>query len=87
MLCCVVLFNRGFVLDATLVCWIVAGRLRRHAAQAGQVTGLSPDIVCLQEVIPRAVRPWMLRSDRSCRRGQHVAPTSRRRPDCRRPVM
>jgi exonuclease III len=57
-LCCVVLFNRGFVLDATLVCWNVAGRLRSHAAQAERVTGLSPDIVCLQEVIPRAVRPW-----------------------------
>lgn len=44
--------------DATLVCWNVAGRLRRQAVQAERVIGISPDIVCLQEVIPRAVSPW-----------------------------
>jgi endonuclease/exonuclease/phosphatase family metal-dependent hydrolase len=44
--------------DATLVCWNVAGRLSRQAAQAERITALSPDIVCLQEVIARAVRPW-----------------------------
>ena len=44
--------------DATLVCWNVAGRLRRQAAQADRVAALSPDIVCLQEVIARSVRPW-----------------------------
>jgi endonuclease/exonuclease/phosphatase family metal-dependent hydrolase len=46
------------MLDATLVCWNVAGRLRRQAQQAAHVIALSPDIVCLQEVIARAVRPW-----------------------------
>ncbi|HET6870569.1 MAG TPA: endonuclease/exonuclease/phosphatase family protein [Solirubrobacteraceae bacterium] len=44
--------------DATLVCWNVAGRLRRRAMQSARVTSLSPDIVCLQEVIPRAARAW-----------------------------
>ncbi|HEX3834887.1 MAG TPA: endonuclease/exonuclease/phosphatase family protein [Solirubrobacteraceae bacterium] len=47
-----------FVPDATLVCWNVAGRLRRQAVQAERVTALSPDIVCLQEVIAGAVGPW-----------------------------
>lgn len=36
--------------DAVLVCWNVAGRVRRQAAQAERVTALAPDIVCLQEV-------------------------------------
>lgn len=44
--------------DATLVCWNVAGRLRRQAAQADRMAALSPDIVCLQEVIARSVSPW-----------------------------
>ncbi|MFZ0386915.1 MAG: endonuclease/exonuclease/phosphatase family protein [Solirubrobacteraceae bacterium] len=48
----------GDVLDATLVCWNVAGRLRHQAEQAERVTSVAPDLVCLQEVIPRAVRPW-----------------------------
>lgn len=47
-----------FARDATLVCWNVAGRLSRQPVQAERVTAVSPDIVCLQEVIPRAVRPW-----------------------------
>jgi exonuclease III len=53
-----VLFNDRSVLDATLICWNVAGRLRRQAVQADRVAALSPDIVCLQEVIARAVDPW-----------------------------
>jgi endonuclease/exonuclease/phosphatase family metal-dependent hydrolase len=53
-----VLFNDHFVPDAALVCWNVAGRLRRQALQAERVTALAPDIVCLQEVIARAVGPW-----------------------------
>jgi exonuclease III len=52
------LFNHRFVPDATLVCWNVAGKLRRQALQAERVTSLSPDIVCLQEVIARAAAPW-----------------------------
>lgn len=44
--------------DATLISWNVAGRLRRQAEQAAHVTALSPDIVCLQEVIARSVQPW-----------------------------
>jgi len=32
--------------------------LRRQAAQAERVVGISPDIVCLQEVIPRAIPLW-----------------------------
>lgn len=44
--------------DATLVSWNVAGRLQRQPVQAERVTALSPDIVCLQEVIARAVLPW-----------------------------
>lgn len=47
-----------FVLDATLVCWNVAGRLRRQPEQAERIAALSPDIVCLQEVIASAVGPW-----------------------------
>lgn len=47
-----------FVPDATLISWNVAGRLRRQAEQAAHVTALSPDIVCLQEVIPSAARAW-----------------------------
>jgi exonuclease III len=53
-----VLFNPRFVPDATLVCWNVAGRARRQAEQAERVTGLSPDIVCLQEVTARTAQPW-----------------------------
>jgi hypothetical protein len=55
---CVVLFNPRFVPDATLVCWNVAGRLRRQALQAERVIALSPHIVCLQEVIASSVQPW-----------------------------
>jgi exodeoxyribonuclease III len=45
--------------DATLVCWNVAGRLRRQALQAERVAAVSPDLVCLQEVIASAVQPWI----------------------------
>jgi len=44
--------------DAILISWNVAGRLRRQVVQAERVAALSPDIVCLQEVIARAVAPW-----------------------------
>ena len=55
---CVVLFNDRFVTDATLVCWNVAGGVRRQALQAERVIALSPDIVYLQEVIASSVQPW-----------------------------
>jgi endonuclease/exonuclease/phosphatase family metal-dependent hydrolase len=45
--------------DATLVCWNVAGRLRRQPEQAARLASVSPDIVCLQEVIAPAVQPWI----------------------------
>ena len=41
-----------------LVSWNVAGRRSRLEAQAGRVLGLSPDVVCLQEVTPATVAPW-----------------------------
>jgi exonuclease III len=44
--------------DATLVCWNVAGRIRRQALQAERIAALSPDIVCLQEVTARSAVPW-----------------------------
>jgi exonuclease III len=46
------------VRDATLVSWNVAGRLRLQSEQAERVIALSPDIVCLQEIIASAVQPW-----------------------------
>lgn len=52
------LFNDRFVTDATLVCWNVAGGVRRQALQAERVIALSPDIVYLQEVIASSVQPW-----------------------------
>jgi exonuclease III len=52
------LFDRRFVPDATLVCWNVAGRLRRQAEQAERVRAVAPDIVCLQEVILSSEGPW-----------------------------
>jgi exodeoxyribonuclease III len=41
-----------------LVSWNVAGRRARLDEQAGHVLGLSPDIVCLQEVTPATAAPW-----------------------------
>ncbi|MFL5864207.1 MAG: endonuclease/exonuclease/phosphatase family protein [Solirubrobacteraceae bacterium] len=44
--------------DATLVCWNLAGRVSRQAEQADRIAGLSPDLVCLQEVTARTTGPW-----------------------------
>jgi hypothetical protein len=53
------LFNHGFVRDATLVCWNVAGRLRRQAVQAKRVTALSPDIVSCRRSSPARCDPGL----------------------------
>lgn len=42
----------------TLLCWNVAGRLKRQAEQAALIAELAPDLVCLQEVIPSAAPAW-----------------------------
>jgi exonuclease III len=42
----------------TLLCWNVAGRVQRLPEQAGLVTELDPDLVCLQEVTLRTVPLW-----------------------------
>lgn len=44
-----------------LVSWNVAGRRGRLDDQAEAVLGLSPDVVCLQEVTPATARPWVER--------------------------
>ena len=41
-----------------LLSWNVAGRLKRLPEQAVRVADAAPDIVCLQEVIDRAVPLW-----------------------------
>jgi exonuclease III len=43
---------------ATLVCWNLAGRVRRLDEQAERVAACHPDLVCLQEVTARTVAPW-----------------------------
>jgi exonuclease III len=42
-----------------LVSWNVAGRRGRLDEQAERVLGLSPDVVCLQEVTPVTTAPWV----------------------------
>lgn len=42
----------------TLLCWNVAGRLKRQPEQAKLIARLAPDVVCLQEVIPSTARAW-----------------------------
>jgi exonuclease III len=46
-----------------LVSWNVAGRRGRLDEQAERVLGLSPDVVCLQEVTPVTTAPWVGRLD------------------------
>ncbi|HEY1777445.1 MAG TPA: endonuclease/exonuclease/phosphatase family protein [Solirubrobacteraceae bacterium] len=41
-----------------LVSWNVAGRLKLLSEQAERVLGLDADVVCLQEITPRAVPLW-----------------------------
>ncbi len=42
----------------TLLSWNVAGRLKRLQEQAGLITELGPDLVCLQEVRPTTAPAW-----------------------------
>jgi exodeoxyribonuclease-3 len=44
--------------DATLLCWNVAGRVRRLAEQAARVVDLGADIVCLQETTVATSVSW-----------------------------
>jgi exonuclease III len=41
-----------------LLCWNVAGRLKRQPEQAELIAELGPDVVCLQEIIPRSAPVW-----------------------------
>src|SRR5438067_1305029 len=41
-----------------LLCWNVAGRVRRLSEQADQIVALAPDLVCLQEVSSANATIW-----------------------------
>lgn len=45
--------------DARLLCWNVAGKVRRLVDQAAHVISLEPDVVCLQEVTGTAAPQWI----------------------------
>jgi len=42
----------------TLLCWNVAGRVKRQPEQAALIAGLMADVVCLQEVTATSARAW-----------------------------
>jgi exodeoxyribonuclease-3 len=42
----------------TLLCWNLAGRVKRQPEQAKLIAELAPDLVCLQEVTPTTARAW-----------------------------
>ena len=42
----------------TLLCWNLAGRVKRQPEQATLIAELEPDVVCLQEVTPTTARAW-----------------------------
>jgi exonuclease III len=42
----------------TLLCWNVAGRVKRQPEQAGLIAKLAPDLVCLQEIRPTTAHAW-----------------------------
>lgn len=44
-----------------LLCWNVAGRLKRMGEQAELVAGLGADVVCLQELTPSSAPSWVAR--------------------------
>jgi exodeoxyribonuclease-3 len=44
-----------------LLCWNVAGRLKRVGEQADVLIGLGADVVCLQEVTPATAASWRTR--------------------------
>jgi endonuclease/exonuclease/phosphatase family metal-dependent hydrolase len=41
-----------------LLCWNLAGRLKRMGEQADLVAGLGADVVCLQELTPGTASSW-----------------------------
>ncbi len=43
---------------ATLLCWNVAGRVKRLPEQAARVVALNADLICLQEVTARTAPLW-----------------------------
>src|SRR5947209_20203777 len=45
-------------MQMTLLCWNVAGRVRRQPEQAALIAKLEPDLVCLQEVTASTTRAW-----------------------------
>ena len=53
--------DAGEVVGATLLCWNVAGRVRRLAEQQAQVIALEPDLICLQEVTIKTAESWRAR--------------------------
>jgi exodeoxyribonuclease-3 len=46
---------------ATLLCWNVAGRVRRLAEQQARIIDLNPDVICLQETTIATVDVWRRR--------------------------
>ena len=44
-----------------LLCWNLAGRMKRMGEQAELVGGLGADVVCLQELTPATAAPWAAR--------------------------
>lgn len=46
------------MVDARLLCWNVAGRVKRAPEQAARIEALRPDMVCLQELSATSAPPW-----------------------------
>jgi exonuclease III len=65
-----------------LVSWNVAGRKSRLEEQADRVLGLSPDLVCLQEVTPATAAGWSRRLEEAGLRAA-LAPLPRSRDGSR----
>jgi exodeoxyribonuclease III len=65
---------------ATLLCWNVAGRVRRLPEQADRIIALDPDLVCLQEVRASTAVRWRERLAEAGWSHSVVAPPTRPRP-------
>jgi exodeoxyribonuclease III len=70
--------------EATLLCWNVAGRVKRLREQAELVAGAALDIVCLQEISAATVAGWA--EQLSGAGWAHVAVTESPRDPGRRPL-